>query len=135
MSPGMRGKRVSSMRMPTVKPYWLKPPPTRPEVIGLYYMTSEGSDAAQAARILADKPLKAGMVVPRPILTSDARSPCTSAFDPVLFVASPRRRPGARFRGDGRLKRNLYFSPTPAEAGFLSRARHLMLSAEADPME
>src|SRR5437762_388674 len=40
MSPGMRGKRVSSMRMPTVKPYWLKPPPTRPEVIASYYMTS-----------------------------------------------------------------------------------------------
>src|SRR5437667_4696021 len=33
MSPGMRGKRVSSMRMPTVKPYWFWPPRTRPEVI------------------------------------------------------------------------------------------------------
>src|SRR5262245_24582624 len=33
MSPGMRGKRVSSMRMPTVKPYWLKPPRTRPVVV------------------------------------------------------------------------------------------------------
>src|SRR5438876_7337520 len=33
MSPGMRGKRVSSIRMPTVKPYWLKPPRTRPDVI------------------------------------------------------------------------------------------------------
>src|SRR5437867_9035648 len=39
MSPGILGKRVSSMRMPTVKPYWLKPPPTRPEVIASYYMT------------------------------------------------------------------------------------------------
>src|SRR5438132_2519135 len=34
MSPGMRGNRVSSMRMPTVKPYWFWPPRTRPEVIG-----------------------------------------------------------------------------------------------------
>src|SRR5437899_144078 len=36
MSPGMRGKRVSSMRMPTVKPYWLKPPRTRPVVMATY---------------------------------------------------------------------------------------------------
>src|ERR687891_311396 len=34
MSPGIRGKRVSSMRMPTVNPYWLKPPRTRPLVMG-----------------------------------------------------------------------------------------------------
>src|SRR6266480_2514140 len=34
MSPGMRGNCVSSMRMPTVKPYWFCPPRTRPEVIG-----------------------------------------------------------------------------------------------------
>ena len=33
MSPGMRGKRVSSIRMPTVNPYWLKPPRTRPVVV------------------------------------------------------------------------------------------------------
>src|ERR671922_2569693 len=32
----MRGKRVSSMRMPTVKPYWLKPPRTRPVVMATY---------------------------------------------------------------------------------------------------
>src|SRR5439155_14056967 len=34
MSPGMPGNRGSSMRMPTVKPYWFWPPRTRPEVIG-----------------------------------------------------------------------------------------------------
>src|ERR687891_2101289 len=34
MSPGFRGKRVSSMRMPTVTPSWLKPPRTRPLVMG-----------------------------------------------------------------------------------------------------
>src|SRR5580765_7698171 len=33
MSPGMRGNRVSSIRMPTVNPYWLKPPRTRPVVV------------------------------------------------------------------------------------------------------
>src|SRR6266403_1402731 len=33
MSPTIRGKRVSSMRMPTLNPYWLKPPRTRPVVM------------------------------------------------------------------------------------------------------
>src|SRR5687767_8825111 len=33
MSPGMRGNRVSSIRIPTVKPYWLKPPRTTPRVM------------------------------------------------------------------------------------------------------
>src|SRR3989442_6497587 len=36
MSPGIRGNRVSSIRMPIVKPYWLKPPRTRPAVIDPY---------------------------------------------------------------------------------------------------
>jgi hypothetical protein len=27
---------VSSMRIPTVKPYWLKPPATRPDVMAPY---------------------------------------------------------------------------------------------------
>src|SRR5689334_10220453 len=33
MSPGIRGNWVSSMRIPTVKPNWLKPPRTRPVVM------------------------------------------------------------------------------------------------------
>src|SRR3989454_803298 len=49
MSPTMRGKRVSSMRMPTAKPYWLKPPRTRPAAMRPYSTAPPGVQAVEIA--------------------------------------------------------------------------------------
>src|SRR5262245_6069185 len=42
MSPTIRGNRVSSTRIPTVTPYWLKPPHTRPVVMAPSLYSNSG---------------------------------------------------------------------------------------------
>src|SRR5687767_10095066 len=66
MSPGMRGKRVSSMRMPTVKPYWLKPPRTRPVVMGPYSTPASGFAGALLLYTLAHSSPGGSHAIDRP---------------------------------------------------------------------